>query len=475
MASCPHLFPVVISSGEPAPSGSASSSPAASTRWQARVRGWRRRGRPPVMVRWSRIPPACSHFPVASATGSSRRRVCHSSRVVSPPRATPTAPPPSAAGPRLALVNNHEISGERALPCACSAGADVRPRRGRRHHHHRGRAPTATRVREYVSLAGTRQQLRRRHDAVEHLADLRGDRDVAPGVRTEGPRLRVRGRSVRPGRQPGPGSAEVPRAVRPRGGRRRSRTPSPSTRPRTPAARTACTTAGLRRTGSAAARARCVRWPGRPGRRHRRPAAGDELLRPWPAHPRPVGGDPARARRTRLPGWTCRTGTPPRRRSATSSPTTRSPAAASSRAPGGATAAPTSSPASRVRPTAAPTSTTARCGSTTHDQQTVTLKTIFGVNPDPSKDTDYDGPDNITVSPYGGVILAEDGEGDVSTWSASPSRATRTRWPATISTAASSPARPSARTGASCSPTSRRPGYVFAITGPWGRPHRTTE
>lgn len=44
--------------------------------------------------------------------------------------------------------------------------------------------------------------------------------------------------------------------------------------------------------------------------------------------------------------------------------------------------------------------------------QTITLKTLFGVNPDPSVDTgNYDGPDNITVSPYGGVILAEDGEG----------------------------------------------------------------
>jgi hypothetical protein len=42
---------------------------------------------------------------------------------------------------------------------------------------------------------------------------------------------------------------------------------------------------------------------------------------------------------------------------------------------------------------------------------TVTLKTIFGVNPDPTADTNYDGPDNITVSPYGGVILAEDGDG----------------------------------------------------------------
>ena len=44
--------------------------------------------------------------------------------------------------------------------------------------------------------------------------------------------------------------------------------------------------------------------------------------------------------------------------------------------------------------------------------ETVTLKTLFGVNPDPDLDSDsYDGPDNMTVSPYGGIILAEDGEG----------------------------------------------------------------
>lgn len=44
--------------------------------------------------------------------------------------------------------------------------------------------------------------------------------------------------------------------------------------------------------------------------------------------------------------------------------------------------------------------------------ETVTLQTLFGVNPDPAVDTgNYDGPDNITVSPHGGVILAEDGKG----------------------------------------------------------------
>lgn len=43
--------------------------------------------------------------------------------------------------------------------------------------------------------------------------------------------------------------------------------------------------------------------------------------------------------------------------------------------------------------------------------QSVTLLTIFGVNPDPDADTDYDGPDNIVVDPNGGLIVAEDGEG----------------------------------------------------------------
>lgn len=42
---------------------------------------------------------------------------------------------------------------------------------------------------------------------------------------------------------------------------------------------------------------------------------------------------------------------------------------------------------------------------------TLTLRLRFGVNPSPNNDGAFDGPDNISVSPYGGVILAEDGEG----------------------------------------------------------------
>ena len=101
--------------------------------------------------------------------------------------------------------------------------------------------------------------------------------------------------------------------------------------------------------------------------------------------------------------------------------------------------------------------------------ETITLKTIFGVNLDPDVDTDnYDGPDNITVSPYGGVILAEDGEG-VSHL---------------VGVTAEGKTYPIARneinesefTGPAFSADGRvlfaniqSPGHVFAITGPWGR------
>lgn len=42
--------------------------------------------------------------------------------------------------------------------------------------------------------------------------------------------------------------------------------------------------------------------------------------------------------------------------------------------------------------------------------ETIELKLWFAYTPD-DQDSDPDGPDNITVSPYGGVIIAEDGEG----------------------------------------------------------------
>lgn len=99
---------------------------------------------------------------------------------------------------------------------------------------------------------------------------------------------------------------------------------------------------------------------------------------------------------------------------------------------------------------------------------TITLKTIFGVNPDPDADTAYDGPDNITLSPYGGLMMAEDGEG----------------LSHIVGLTEGGVAFPMARNEFNDSefagPTFSQdakilfanvqmPGYVFAITGPWGR------
>ncbi|MFI6597902.1 alkaline phosphatase PhoX [Nonomuraea sp. NPDC050536] len=100
------------------------------------------------------------------------------------------------------------------------------------------------------------------------------------------------------------------------------------------------------------------------------------------------------------------------------------------------------------------------------ESETVTLKTIFGVNPDPTQDTAFDGPDNITVSPYGGVILAEDGEGINHLVGVTPRG---TAYPL-----ARNDFNDSEFTGPNFDVTGRilfaniqTPGYVFAITGPW--------
>jgi hypothetical protein len=99
-------------------------------------------------------------------------------------------------------------------------------------------------------------------------------------------------------------------------------------------------------------------------------------------------------------------------------------------------------------------------------QRSLTLKLRFGVNPDAKADGALDGPDNITVSPYGGVLVAEDGEGVQHLFGATEAGATF----------------PIARneiddnefTGPVYSPDRRilyanlqTPGIMFAITGPW--------
>ena len=103
-------------------------------------------------------------------------------------------------------------------------------------------------------------------------------------------------------------------------------------------------------------------------------------------------------------------------------------------------------------------------------QQRVTLKTIFGVNADPDVDRgNFDGPDNITVSPHGGLILAEDGEGVQHL----------------VGVTSQGKAFPMARNDYNdsefCGPAFsadgrilfvniQSPGFTLAITGPWGRP-----
>ncbi|WP_236789020.1 alkaline phosphatase PhoX [Amycolatopsis sp. GM8] len=98
--------------------------------------------------------------------------------------------------------------------------------------------------------------------------------------------------------------------------------------------------------------------------------------------------------------------------------------------------------------------------------ETVELKTIFGVNPDPDVDTFYDGPDNITVSPFGGLILAEDGEG--------LSHLVGVTERGAAYALARNELNDSEFTGPTFSQDGRylfaniqTPGYVFSISGPW--------
>jgi secreted PhoX family phosphatase len=102
------------------------------------------------------------------------------------------------------------------------------------------------------------------------------------------------------------------------------------------------------------------------------------------------------------------------------------------------------------------------------DRRTITLKTIFGVNPDPTQDTHFDGPDNITLSPFGGLMMAEDGEG--------LSHIVGLTAGGEAYQLARNQLNDSEFTGPTFSQDAsilfaniQAPGYVFAITGPWGR------
>lgn len=106
----------------------------------------------------------------------------------------------------------------------------------------------------------------------------------------------------------------------------------------------------------------------------------------------------------------------------------------------------------------------------------LTLKVLLGINPDPDEDGAFDGPDNITVSPYGGLIIAEDGEGIQHLFGATDDGRTYpiARNDLNIGTA-DAPAY-SEFTGPVFSPDGRtlyaniqEPGIMLAIRGPWRR------
>ncbi|MET9967977.1 alkaline phosphatase PhoX [Streptomyces sp. NPDC006356] len=112
-------------------------------------------------------------------------------------------------------------------------------------------------------------------------------------------------------------------------------------------------------------------------------------------------------------------------------------------------------------------------------RRTVTLKVLLGVNPDPSVDGAFDGPDNITVSPYGGIILAEDGEGVSHLFGATDSGRTYPIARNDLNVGTEEEPEYSEFAGVTFSPDGRTlyaniqdPGILLAITGPWKRQKR---
>ncbi|MFD7438292.1 alkaline phosphatase PhoX [Streptomyces sp. NPDC059861] len=112
-------------------------------------------------------------------------------------------------------------------------------------------------------------------------------------------------------------------------------------------------------------------------------------------------------------------------------------------------------------------------------RRTLTLKVLLGVNPDPSRDGTLDGPDNITVSPYGGLIIAEDGEGVQHLFGATDSGRTYPIARNDLNIGTEEEPEFSEFTGVTFSPDGKtlyaniqEPGIMLAINGPWKRQRR---
>ncbi|MFJ8213151.1 alkaline phosphatase PhoX [Streptomyces sp. NPDC096033] len=112
-------------------------------------------------------------------------------------------------------------------------------------------------------------------------------------------------------------------------------------------------------------------------------------------------------------------------------------------------------------------------------RRTIRLVVLIGVNADPDAEGGYDGPDNITVSPYGGLVIAEDGNGLQHLLGATESG--RVYPLARNELNIGTPEKPeySEFTGVCFSPDGRtlyaniqEPGIMLAITGPWRRSPR---
>lgn len=109
-------------------------------------------------------------------------------------------------------------------------------------------------------------------------------------------------------------------------------------------------------------------------------------------------------------------------------------------------------------------------------RRTLTLKVRFGVNPDPEHGPRPDGPDNITVSPHGGLVIAEDGEGLQHLWGTTDDGRTYQLARNEVNVGTDREPEYSEFTGVCFAPDGRtlyaniqEPGIMLAITGPWRR------
>ncbi|WP_416967357.1 alkaline phosphatase PhoX [Streptomyces sp. 4F14] len=109
------------------------------------------------------------------------------------------------------------------------------------------------------------------------------------------------------------------------------------------------------------------------------------------------------------------------------------------------------------------------------ERRTLTLKVLLG----PAGDDAYLGPDNITVSPYGGLVIAEDGEGAQHLFGATDSGRTYPIARNELNIGTEEAPDYGEFAGVTFSPDGRTlyasiqtPGIMVAITGPWKRQKR---